>query len=120
MKESTMALNMRQNGAGTKNIVCPVCGAVKPKKRGWHSFCSPRCRKKAWLINHRTGIYTDVRNDIAAIKADMAWIVRHLGIGKEVESEKPTLTGRGERAVPGKGDGGSGTITLAGQLSLPV
>jgi hypothetical protein len=39
---------------------------------------------------------------------------------KEVESEKPTSTGRGDRAVPGKGDGGSGTITLAGQLSLPV
>jgi hypothetical protein len=31
----------------------------------------------------RTGAYTDIRNDIAAIKANVAWIVHHLGIGKE-------------------------------------
>ena len=41
--------------------------------------------------------------------------------GKEVmDSENVELKVRGDRAVPGKGDGGRGTITLAGQLSLPV
>lgn len=83
MKESTMALNRRQNGSGSTMSTCPVCRAEYAKYRRWQTFCSPRCRKTAWVIRHRTGIYTDVRNDIAAIKADMAWIVRHLGIGKE-------------------------------------
>lgn len=31
-----------------------------------------------------------------------------------------TETEQGDRAVPGKGDGGNGTTALAGQLSLPV
>jgi hypothetical protein len=51
-----------------------VCGASYPKHRRWQTFCSPKCRKRAWLINHRTGAYTDIRTDIAAIKADVAAI----------------------------------------------
>ena len=39
---------------------------------------------------------------------------------KEVESEKPMSTGRVNKAVPGQGDGGSGTIALAGQLTLTI
>ena len=80
MRNSTMPRNRRQNGSGSTISVCPVCRAEYVKYRCWQSFCSSRCRKKAWVINHRTGTYTDVRNDIAAIRADVDLIVRHLGI----------------------------------------
>jgi rubrerythrin len=40
--------------------------------------------------------------------------------GKEVESEKPTSTEQGDKAVPGQGDGGSRRSALAGQLILTI
>jgi lysine/ornithine N-monooxygenase len=82
MRDSTMPQNRRQNGSGSTMSTCLVCRAEYAKYRRWQTFCSPRCRKTAWVISHRTGTYTDVRNDIAAIKADMARVVHHLGIGK--------------------------------------
>ena len=40
---------------------------------------------------------------------------------KEVESEKPISTGRGDRAVPGNEDGGkNGNAALTGQLTLKL
>ena len=59
---------------------CLVCRTVYPKYRYWQSFCSPRCRKMAWVINHRAGTYTDVRNDIKDIKASLARIEAKVGI----------------------------------------
>jgi predicted nucleic acid-binding Zn ribbon protein len=61
--------NMRQNAVGTTIFTCPVCGTSKPRKRRWETFCSPRCRKAAWVLNHRTGTYTDIRKELADIKA---------------------------------------------------
>lgn len=78
----TEAQDKRQNGSDSTKSACLVCGAEFAKYRRWHAFCSPKCRKQAWLISHRTGIYTDVRNDIAAIKADVATIKKHFGIGE--------------------------------------
>ena len=75
----TMALNMRQNAGRGTNGTCPVCGTGFSKKRVWHVFCSPKCRKRAWLLRRQTATYTDVRNDIAAIKADVAWMKEHFG-----------------------------------------
>lgn len=57
---------------------CLVCRTLYPKYRYWQSFCSPKCRKQAWVINHRAGIYTDIRHDVAAIKADVAVIKEQL------------------------------------------
>jgi len=76
----TMPRNRRQNGSISTMSTCPVCGAGFAKYRSWHVFCSPKCRKAAWLMSHRTGTYTDVRNDIAAIKADVTAIKNHFGI----------------------------------------
>jgi hypothetical protein len=39
---------------------------------------------------------------------------------KEVEETEEILKEQGDKAVPGKGDGGSGTEALAGQLSLLI
>jgi len=78
----TMPRNRRQNGSESTSAICLVCRATYVKYRRWQSFCSPRCRKRGWLINHRTGAYTDIRTDIAEVKADVAAIKRHFGIGK--------------------------------------
>ena len=77
--DRTMALNMRQNASRGTNGICPVCGDGFNKKRAWHAFCSPKCRKTAWIINHRAGISADIRIDIAAIKADVAAIMKIIG-----------------------------------------
>jgi hypothetical protein len=81
--DSTKPLNRRQNGSISKKGSCPLCGTGFAQYRSWHRFCSPRCRKKAWLIKHLAGTNADVRNDIAAIKADVARVVRRLGIGDQ-------------------------------------
>jgi uncharacterized Zn finger protein (UPF0148 family) len=70
-----MAENMRQNATVSTTITCPVCGTSKPRKRRWEVFCSPKCRKAAWLLNHRTGTYTDIRQDIADIKKMLIAII---------------------------------------------
>jgi len=76
----TMALNMRQNASGSKTLACCVCGAVVPRKTRWQTSCSPKCRKRAYLISHRTGTYTDVRHDIAAILTRLGRLEKHFGI----------------------------------------
>ena len=65
---------------GSTMSTCLVCRTVYPKYRYWQSFCSPRCRKMAWVINHRTGVYTDVRHDIAAILTRLGRLEKHFGI----------------------------------------
>ena len=84
--------NRRPDASSARNSVCPVCKAVFAKYRKWHVFCRSKCRKSAWTAGHRVGTYTDIRIDIAAIKAaqimiamDMAAIKTHFGI-KEVQS----------------------------------
>ena len=74
MSNATMALNMRQNASGSKTLACCVCGAVVPRKTRWQTSCSPKCRKRAYLISHRTGTYTDIRIEIKDIKASLARI----------------------------------------------
>jgi len=44
----------------------------------------------------------------------------HSTEGRVNDDKDEGLKAKTNRAVPGKGDGGSGTIALAGQLSLPV
>ena len=85
MKNSTVGLNRRQNGSISTNAVCPVCGGGFNKYRAWHVFCSPKCRKRAWMTSHRTGVYTDIRIEIAKIKADVAAI---LNIFKTLREER--------------------------------
>ena len=70
----TEAQDRRQNGSESTNATCLVCGTEFAKYRRWHAFCSPKCRKQAWLISHRTGVYTDVRMEIKDIKASLARI----------------------------------------------
>lgn len=63
-----------------RSALCGACGAKFIKKRDWHIYCSNKCRGKRWKADKfhapRTGTYTDVRNDIAAIKADVAAITK--------------------------------------------
>jgi len=80
---STMALNMRQNAGRGTNGTCPVCGTGFSKKRVWHAFCSPKCRKAAWVINHRAGIYMDIRIEIKDIKASLARIEERMRIRRK-------------------------------------
>jgi len=79
----TMALNMRQNAGRGTNGTCPVCGDGFTKKRVWHAFCSPRCRKAAWLLIHRTATYTDIRIEIKDIKASLARIEERMRIRRK-------------------------------------
>ena len=69
---------MRQNAAGRQNFTCPVCGAIKHRTRRWQAFCSPACRKAAWLIGHRTGTYTDIRAQLDRIEKDLGTIKQAL------------------------------------------
>jgi len=80
---SQIARDRRQNGSGSTMGTCLVCRTLYPKYRSWQTFCSPKCRKQAWIINHRTGVYTDVRHDIAAIKAQIGRIEVRLGMKGE-------------------------------------
>ena len=81
--DSVSSLNRRQNGLGLTKATCLVCGARYAKYRAWQTFCSPKCRKQAWIINHRAGAYTDVRNDIAEIKTSLSRIESRLGMKGE-------------------------------------
>jgi endogenous inhibitor of DNA gyrase (YacG/DUF329 family) len=77
---ATIARNRRQNGSESKKALCLVCGTEYVKYRRWQTFCSDRCRKRAWLISQRVGAYTDVRQDIASMKESLAAIEAHLGL----------------------------------------
>lgn len=70
----------RQNASDSAIVRCLSCGRGVPRKRRWQAFCSPKCRKAAWLISHRTGTYTDVRQILSAIQVDIARIKTQLGI----------------------------------------
>lgn len=48
---------------------CARCrGPFKPAKR-WQVFCSTSCRRKAHEESKRTGVYYDIRSELAEIKA---------------------------------------------------
>jgi len=83
MSAFTMPRNRRQNGSISTMSTCPVCGAGYAKYRRWQTFCSTKCRKQAWILNHRTGAYTDVRKDISEIKLILSRIEEKLGMKEE-------------------------------------
>ena len=76
---------MRQNALSATNSRCPVCGGGFVKKRAWQSFCTPKCRKQAWVLSKRVGAYTDIRLTLAEILVRLRTIESKLGIKKGEE-----------------------------------
>lgn len=48
---------------------CAQCKTPYRPKTRWQSFCSDRCRRRAHEDRKRTGVYYDVRSELAEIKA---------------------------------------------------
>jgi hypothetical protein len=70
--------NMRPTHFRETSAPCAVCGKPFLKRRAWAQFCGDPCRK-AYHKNLRvTGIDTNIRKDIAEIKAKLDYLI---GIG---------------------------------------
>ena len=70
----------RQNASVSTRAVCLVCGTGYAKYRSWQSFCSPKCRKRAWALSKRVGAYTDIRLTLTEILGRVKAIESHLGM----------------------------------------
>jgi hypothetical protein len=75
-----MPRDKRQNASVSTQAVCLFCGAGYTKYRSWQSFCSPKCRKKAWALSKRVGAYTDIRLTLAEILTRLRAIEEKIGI----------------------------------------
>ena len=48
-RKETALPGVQQPTPGTL-VICPVCRAPRPKSRKWALYCSPKCRKAAYVI----------------------------------------------------------------------
>jgi hypothetical protein len=55
--------------------VCRVCGDSYVKYRPWQNYCSPKCRKAAWLDSKKTEVPSDLRATLNRIESKLDKII---------------------------------------------
>lgn len=68
----------RQNASLGSKRHCSMCGVEFTPYRRWQTFCSPRCRKAAFLMSKRVGMHSDIRSDISDIREKIGLILAEI------------------------------------------
>jgi hypothetical protein len=58
--------------------VCRSCGASYAKYRTWQVFCSPGCRKAAWIESKQTEVPSDLRATLNRIEIKLDGIIKSM------------------------------------------